>query len=104
MKPSTFVSQLATALAAIPLCSATGNHDGGGDSGCCKFTLSSEGPFACPAGQLEDGQIRLNGTYPTSTFCIGPDGGITDERGFGCIVTGSFSSARVSCLKLPPNA
>ncbi|KAI0385401.1 hypothetical protein F5Y04DRAFT_276732 [Hypomontagnella monticulosa] len=55
--------------------------------GCCKFTLSSTGSFACPAGQLPDGQIRLNGSEPISTFCIDSKGGITDGRGYGCIVT-----------------
>ncbi|KAJ9157947.1 hypothetical protein NKR23_g192 [Pleurostoma richardsiae] len=58
-----------------------------GAEGCCKFSLSSSGPFACPAGQLDDGQIRLNGTYSTSIFCIDEQGKITDEHGFGCIVT-----------------
>ncbi|KAH6842902.1 hypothetical protein B0I37DRAFT_436815 [Chaetomium sp. MPI-CAGE-AT-0009] len=53
----------------------------------CAFTLSSSGSFVCPAGQLEDGQIRLNGSYPTATFYLGADGGITDSDGYGCIVT-----------------
>jgi hypothetical protein len=57
-------------------------------SGCCKFTLSASGPFNCPAGQLPDGQIRLNGSEPTSAFCIDQSGKITDQNGFGCIVTG----------------
>ncbi|KAH8667085.1 hypothetical protein BX600DRAFT_540356 [Xylariales sp. PMI_506] len=57
------------------------------DSECCTFTFSSSGAFTCPAGQLVDGQIRLNGSYPTSTFSIDKDGGITDENGFGCIIT-----------------
>ncbi|KAK1772114.1 hypothetical protein QBC33DRAFT_582346 [Phialemonium atrogriseum] len=52
----------------------------------CSFTLLSSGSFACPAGQLPDGQIRLNGTEETATFYI-TDGGITDSQGFGCIVT-----------------
>ncbi|KAK4442284.1 hypothetical protein QBC34DRAFT_431759 [Podospora aff. communis PSN243] len=59
-----------------------------GQSGCCKFTLHASAPFDCPAGQLEDGQIRLNGSYPTSSFCIDNKGAITDANGFGCIVTG----------------
>lgn len=73
---------------------------GTGDSGCCKFTLESSGPFACPAGELPDGQLRLNGTYDTATFCIGPDGGITDSNGFGCIVTGRFLRKSESNLGL----
>ncbi|KAK4442004.1 hypothetical protein QBC34DRAFT_431971 [Podospora aff. communis PSN243] len=53
----------------------------------CEFTLSSAEPFVCPAGQLEDGQIRLNGSYATSSFHISANGGIVDSDGFGCIVT-----------------
>ncbi|KAG4428503.1 hypothetical protein IFR05_016014 [Cadophora sp. M221] len=52
----------------------------------CAFSIESAGSFACPAGQLSDGQIRLNGTEETSTFYIDGDG-ITDLNGFGCIVT-----------------
>lgn len=61
---------------------------GGGD--CCKFILSSKGSFSCPVGQLPDGQIHLNGSEPESTFCIDSKGGVTDENGYGCIVTGKF--------------
>lgn len=56
----------------------------------CPFTISSTGSFSCPAGQLPDGQIRLNGTENTATFYIS-NGGITDSNGFGCIVTGQSS-------------
>ncbi|KAK4109256.1 hypothetical protein N656DRAFT_771117 [Canariomyces notabilis] len=52
----------------------------------CEFTLSSAEPFVCPAGQLQDGQIRLNGSYETASFFI-TNGGIIDSDGFGCIVT-----------------
>lgn len=79
-----FLKVVSTAIF-LPSVLAGGQSAG---SGCCKFTLSSAGPFNCPAGQLSDGQIRLNGTEPTSTFCISPDGKITDQAGFGCIVTG----------------
>jgi hypothetical protein len=81
---SSLLLQLALAgVAVLPTILA-----GGGD--CCKFTLSSKGSFSCPAGQLSDGQIRLNGSEPESTFCIDSQGGITDENGYGCIVTGKF--------------
>lgn len=83
-KTSAFLMALATIVAGT-LAEYTGNHGGGH---CCRFTLSSHGSFDCPAGELEDGQIRLNGTYDTSTFCIDSEGGITNSRGFGCIVTG----------------
>jgi len=69
------------------------NHGNSPDfsSNCCKFTLSSTGGFDCPAGELLDGQIRLNGTYDSSTFCLDKEGGITNSRGFGCIVTSNDS-------------
>jgi hypothetical protein len=54
----------------------------------CTFTISSSGGLTCPAGQLSDGQIRLNGTEPTVYFTI-KDGKITDAAGRGCIVTGA---------------
>ncbi|KAH7336121.1 hypothetical protein BKA65DRAFT_28151 [Rhexocercosporidium sp. MPI-PUGE-AT-0058] len=63
----------------------TGFHAIRGHQGCA-FSIESEGSFTCPAGQLSDGQIRLNGTEQTSTFYI-DSGGITDSSGFGCIVT-----------------
>lgn len=59
---------------------------GGGKGQGCGFTLTSSGSFACPAGQLPDGQIRLNGTEDTATFYYSNDG-IIDSNGFGCIVT-----------------
>lgn len=58
-----------------------------GQSG-CPFDITSSGAFACPAGELSDGQIRLNGTEDTATFYIDSNGGITDSNGYGCIVTG----------------
>ncbi|KAI0385092.1 hypothetical protein F5Y04DRAFT_205103 [Hypomontagnella monticulosa] len=81
-------SSLVLSLACFHLLPAVlaGNKDDSGSS-CCKFTLTSSGPVACPAGQLPDGQIRLNGSYPETTFCLGKDGGITDDHGRGCIVT-----------------
>jgi hypothetical protein len=82
MRPSqVFLSIFTTVLS--PLVVA-----GKDTSGCCRFTLSASAPFNCPAGALEEGQIRLNGTYDTSTFCIDGQGGITDSNGFGCVVTG----------------
>lgn len=59
-----------------------------GNSSGCPFTLSSSGSFSCPAGQLPDGQIRLNGTEDTVSFYLQPGGGFVDHKGYGCIVTG----------------
>jgi hypothetical protein len=70
----------------LPLVAAKNGDD------CCKFSLTSPGCFPGPAGQLEDGQIRFNGSYPESTFCLNKNGGITDQNGFGCIVTGEYGS------------
>ena len=51
------------------------------------FKLSSGEPFTFPAGQLENGQIRLNGSYDTATFVLS-NGSIHDSDLFGCIFTG----------------
>lgn len=56
----------------------------------CTFTITSSGGIACPAGELSDGQIRLNGTEATASFTI-LNGQITDSAGRGCIVTGMES-------------
>lgn len=72
------LAQAAVLLLSVPLAAATGKG--------CTFTISSSGSFSCPAGQLDDGQIRLNGTEPISEFTI-TDGRITDATGKGCIVT-----------------
>lgn len=52
----------------------------------CTFSLSASGGIECPAGELDDGQIRLNGSYPTAEFTIRGDK-IWDSAGKGCIVT-----------------
>lgn len=56
----------------------------------CSFTLTSSGGIACPAGELADGQIRLNGSEPTADFYFA-DGKITDSQGKGCLITGKLS-------------
>ena len=54
----------------------------------CCFHLSATGGGSGPVGQLSDGQNRIGDTsLPTGTFCIGPNGGLTDEKGRGCILT-----------------
>ena len=63
----------------------------------CAFDITSSGSFACPAGELSDGQIRLNGTEDTATFYIDGNGGITDSNGFGCIVTGKICPIEAYC-------
>lgn len=66
--------------AAVTKVQANDNKDG------CTFSLSASGGIECPAGQLDDGQIRLNGSYPTAEFTIRGDK-IWDSTGKGCIVT-----------------
>ncbi|KAH7371761.1 hypothetical protein BKA64DRAFT_767993 [Cadophora sp. MPI-SDFR-AT-0126] len=61
----------------------------------CSFTIISSGTFVCPAGQLDDGQIRLNGTQEVSTFYIN-NGQITDSKGRGCIIT-EAPSTQIQC-------
>ncbi|KAM3076166.1 hypothetical protein ACMFMG_006322 [Clarireedia jacksonii] len=53
----------------------------------CTFKITTTGDNKWTAGQLSDGQIRLNGSYPASTFSI-KNGQIMDSNGRGCIVTG----------------
>ena len=36
----------------------------------CTFTIKSSGGISCPVGQLSDGQIRLNESYPTAGFTL----------------------------------
>jgi LysM repeat protein len=58
----------------------------------CMFTIMSSGDISCPAGQLSDGQIRLNGSYPSAEFTIA-NSQITDSSGRGCIITRQYSYA-----------
>lgn len=53
---------------------------------CCSFTITASGGVSGIAGQLSDGQIRVNGSYPPATFCIS-NGQVTDSSGRGCILT-----------------
>lgn len=73
-------------LAGMSIASAAKDYAKRGGHGCA-FTLSSDGTLACPAGQLEDGQIRLNGSESTATFYLQDGGGFKDSDVFGCIVT-----------------
>jgi hypothetical protein len=57
----------------------------------CSFTITSSGGIACPAGQLSDGQIRLNGSEPAAIFTI-VNGQITDAERRGCIITGELQT------------
>lgn len=82
MHPTLLSIQLVATSILLPFVAATGSDD------CCNINLSSPACFSDPAGQLPDGQIRFNGSYPSSTFCLRKDGGLTDQNGFGCIVTG----------------
>lgn len=82
MQPTSLSIPVVATLIFLPFVAATGSDD------CCNISLSSPACFADPAGQLPDGQIRFNGSYPSSTFCLHKDGGLTDQKGFGCIVTG----------------
>ncbi|KAI1343076.1 hypothetical protein F5Y15DRAFT_276472 [Xylariaceae sp. FL0016] len=77
---------------------------GSGSAGSgCKFTLSSPSYFTQSAGQLDDGQIRFNGSYPPSRFCLHENGGISDDNGHGCVVTGSPTTQFQCDHGKPPN-
>ncbi|KAJ8124333.1 hypothetical protein O1611_g9309 [Lasiodiplodia mahajangana] len=62
----------------------------------CPFSIQPSEPFTGYAGQLDDGQIRLNGSYGTSKFYFDSEGGITDSRGSGCIVT-DYPVSQIQC-------
>lgn len=57
-----------------------------GDMNGCGFHIKSSGGLDCTMGQFEDGQNRLNGSYPVATYYFS-NGGITDGNGRPCIVT-----------------
>lgn len=52
----------------------------------CSFELTASGGQSGTIGQLSDGQLRIGGGFPASTFTIA-HGGITDAAGRGCILT-----------------
>ncbi|KAI6707976.1 hypothetical protein JHW43_009493, partial [Diplocarpon mali] len=52
----------------------------------CWFGITASGGQSGSLGQLDDGQIRIGGGLAPSSFSI-TDGAITDEDGFGCILT-----------------
>lgn len=56
----------------------------------CCFHLNAPGnggPVG-QVGQLGDGQNRLGQSgLPEGTYCLGPNGGVTDGKGRGCILT-----------------
>jgi hypothetical protein len=76
---------------------ATGDHEA--PKG-CKINITSSGSLECPTGQLDDGQIRLQGPYEVAIYYFQANGGIIDAKGRGCIVTGSLKSLSmlVFCL------
>lgn len=63
-------------------------------SSCC-FHLTAAGGASGSVGQLSDGQNRIGGGLPPGTYCIGPNGGITDGNGRGCILTRKFEVAQL---------
>jgi hypothetical protein len=92
-----FAVALLSSTALASRFSRNNGHTRRGDKGCA-FTISFS-EFANPAGELPDGQIRLNGTEGMATFYINANGGITDSNGFGCIVTGQNGCVNYSLAK-----
>lgn len=54
--------------------------------GSCCFGISASGAVMGTAGQLSDGQVRINGPLSAAEFCIAGSS-ITDANGRGCILT-----------------
>ncbi|KAI1002403.1 hypothetical protein K3495_g5795 [Podosphaera aphanis] len=52
----------------------------------CLFHLHASGGISGPVWQLDDGQLRVGGDHECADFTI-KDGGITDSKGSGCILT-----------------
>ncbi|KAF2102428.1 hypothetical protein NA57DRAFT_71425 [Rhizodiscina lignyota] len=62
--------------------------------GCCFYLTASGGPGG-PVGEIGDGQIRIGQAGVSQTeYCLGPDGGLIDDHGRGCIIT---ESAQFQC-------
>lgn len=66
--------------------SAAAIRRGDSDTSSCSFQIISSGGVNGVMGQYEDGQNRLNGSYPPATYHYS-NGGIVDQSGRGCIVT-----------------
>ncbi|KAK6529942.1 hypothetical protein TWF281_009092 [Arthrobotrys megalospora] len=55
---------------------------------CQGFTISVSGGVTGPLGQISDGQNRVGPNTPTpAKYNLGCNGGITDAKGRGCILT-----------------
>lgn len=53
----------------------------------CCFELNAKGGIEGSVGQLSDGQNRIGGGLPPTTYCIDTDGEIEDSSGRPCILT-----------------
>lgn len=83
--------KFAAALALAAGASAAAVERGHGDDKCC-FKLEVNGGVSGPAGQLGDGQVRVGGDFPPGRWCL-KNGGLTDDKGRGCILTGESTLA-----------
>lgn len=61
----------------------------GAYASCCTFELTASGGQSGTIGQLSDGQVRIGGGLPPSSFTI-CNGAITDASGYGCLLTRKF--------------
>jgi len=52
----------------------------------CHFQLTTSGWVSGVVGQLDDGQNRVGGSFPTGSYTI-DNGAFTDDQGRGCILT-----------------
>lgn len=68
-------------------------------SQCC-FDITASGGASGTVGQLSDGQNRIGGGYPPTSFCLN-NGGITDSNGRGCIVTSASGQFQCDEGKAP---
>ena len=57
------------------------------DTTICCFSLSASGGASGPAGQIDDGQIRVGSGLQPAQFCVNSSGSVTDGNGRGCFLT-----------------
>ena len=76
-------------IAALAAFAAGANALVARDNVCC-FHLTASGGIPGTIGQLDDGQIRIQGPLSPSEFCINSSGGIVDDSGYGCVLTRQF--------------
>ncbi|KAI9835378.1 MAG: hypothetical protein M1837_003788 [Sclerophora amabilis] len=72
---------------AVALALGVGSHALVARQDTCYFDLTAEGGQSGKVVQLEDGQNRIGGDHAKGKYSIDESGGLTDDKGRGCILT-----------------